>query len=406
VVVPAAEDADARAVAALLEQARGESPEGRVAIYIKFVKANRGNRYTPALLDQTRQLNALARTMAAPQGPEVKRHLPPDVALIDHDLSLGVQLEGVARALVLHFKASDESTFVTLPMNAAGATFYSGVVPGSAVTPGGLEYFVEAVDSEGEARALVGTPTAPVKVSTRYDFETKDPKRPTATAHLVTDFADYNRLKGNDRSLQIEMDFGLRLGDRGLRALRSGFGVYRGVGGALDELDELGKSPRKTGLTYGYLEAEFAGDGFALIARPLLGLGDEGVRGGLQAHVRIGSDRETNVTLGGELLGDVGVRGITQLTISPESRIPIVLRSEVGNQPAGVASDPTRVRPQRDGESADGTSLSGSDVGVRGIVQVGYRLLPELVVGVRASYQGRNIKHSGPGVGGSVEYSW
>ena len=82
----------------------------------------------------------------------------------------------------------------------------------------------------------------------------------TGACGIAADYADYNRLRGNDRSLQLEFDFGLRLGDDGLRALRSGFGVYRGVGGSLVDLDELDLSPRKTGLTYGYLEAELAVD--------------------------------------------------------------------------------------------------------------------------------------------------
>jgi hypothetical protein len=64
--------------------------------------------------------------------------------------------------------------------------------------------------------------------------------------------------------------------------------------------------------------------------------------------------------------------------------VPIVLRSEVTNQPAGT----------------------GSDVGVRLIGQVGYRILPHLVLAGRVSYQGRTINHAGPGVGAAVGYAW
>jgi hypothetical protein len=40
------------------------------------------------------------------------------------------------------------------------------------------------------------------------------------------------------------------------------------------------------------------------------------------------------------------------------------------------------------------------------ISQVGYRLLPYLVVAGRFSYQGRTIDHAGPGGGASVGYTW
>jgi hypothetical protein len=71
-----------------------------------------------------------------------------------------------------------------------------------------------------------------------------------------------------------------------------------------------------------------------------------------------------------------------------------------------VVVQSSRVRPQDANASIENTSTGQSDVGVRGIAQIGYRLLPDLVVSIRASYQGRNIKHSGPGFGGGVLYSW
>ena len=40
------------------------------------------------------------------------------------------------------------------------------------------------------------------------------------------------------------------------------------------------------------------------------------------------------------------------------------------------------------------------------MVQVGYRLVPELTVAARASYEGRTIQHAGPGAGAGVTYSW
>jgi len=139
----------------------------------------------------------------------------------------------------------------------------------------------------------------------------------------------------------------------------------------------------------------------SLIARAVLGLRDIGTAGGAQLRVRIGSDLTTNLVVGGEVLGGVGLRGIAELDIAPRGRVPIAIRSEVTNQPAGSGAN--RVDDPGIGSNA---SVAAGDVGVRGIVQVGYRFLPPLVVAVRASYQGRTISHAGPGLGGALEYQW
>ena len=134
-----------------------------------------------------------------------------------------------------------------------------------------------------------------------------------------------------------------------------------------------------------------------------MGLLDDGIGGGAQLLARIGNDRGTNLSIGGELLGGVGLRSIVQLELNTFERFPILLRSEVTNQPAGSA--PSDV--QLGGDPPDPTIASGpSEVAGRGIVQLGFRVTPELVIAVRGSFQGRTINHAGPGVGGSVGYTW
>lgn len=197
----------------------------------------------------------------------------------------------------------------------------------------------------------------------------------------------------------------MRFGDVGVRAVRSGFGVYRGAGGSLRDLDELGKEPRATGLTYGYLEGEFGASAFvSLVGRGLVGVKDDGRSGGAQLLLRIGNDRRTNLLIGGEVLGGVGLRSITQLQLASFERVPILLRTEVTNQPAGTrTAEPVAVK---DGVAPEALSTDTADIGARAIVQVGYRFTPELTVSLRGSYQGRTIRHAGPGVGAGVTYEW
>jgi hypothetical protein len=188
-----------------------------------------------------------------------------------------------------------------------------------------------------------------------------------------------------------------------VRAVRSGFGVYRGRGGSLEELDELELRAREVGLTYGYLEGEFGSARVSVIARGIFGLRDDGVAGGAQALLRIGSDKETNLVIGGEVIGGIGLRGITQLELAVFEKVPIMFRTEVTNQPAGVAVDGGQPEP---GSASPGVSVESAEVGARAIAQVGYELTRGFVVAGRGSYQGRTINHAGPGFGGAVSYTW
>src|ERR1035437_4853073 len=140
---------------------------------------------------------------------------------------------------------------------------------------------------------------------------------------MWTDFAVWNTKKLNDYASQTEGLFGVRFGDTGVRALRTGFGVYRGVGGTLAMLD-AGENPSKVGLTYGYLETELAPAAiYSFVLRAVVGLGQSGIGGGMQGFMRIGSDQKTNLLLGGEVLSGVGIRGIAQLEWSATPRVPI-----------------------------------------------------------------------------------
>jgi hypothetical protein len=113
--------------------------------------------------------------------------------------------------------------------------------------------------------------------------------------------------------------------------------------------------------------------------------------------LRIGSDLDTNLMIGGEVLGGIGLRGISQMAFFPQSRFPQLVRIEVTNQPAGSV-DAAFVTP--------GESTNRSDIAGRIIYQPGFRILPPLVVFARLSYQGRTIVHAGPGIGGGATFEW
>lgn len=403
-------DLDALEVSKLFDGLRGQSPRTRILAYEAFVTRRPKGRYAVVLYEEAQQLRQLVGLLNAgepvEQVPTRRSFQAPNDALAGMGLELGVELNDAVGA-VLHSRNEGEVAYVSTPMQPNGDGYFTVHVPAERVRPARLEYFIEATTPSGKAVAVVGEAESPFRLPIDPLPAPKPPERRQAIVSVSTDYADWNNFKGNDKVWQTEGFVGMRLNDRGIRAIRTGFGVFRGVGGSLRELDTLKLGGRAVGLTYGYLEGEYGISHFTgIIARVVVGLEDDGVSGGAQALLRLGNDRETNLQIGGEVLGSVGLRGITQLELNSFPKVPVLFRTEVTNQPAGVSRRGENVRPETTGAAQDLISHDQGEVGARAIAQVGYRFLPTLVIAVRGSYQGRTINHAGPGFGGAVSYQW
>jgi hypothetical protein len=401
-------DAEALAIAAMFDELRGQDLATRIRRYEDYVRTSPDGRFAHVLFEEAAALRRLyqagqqrpAGGDEAPARPELRSFDAPVEVLAEAPLQVTVELTDLAKGALLHVRTRGQPAFVTQPMEALGSGYWTAIVPGDRLVAPEIEYFIEATDDAGKAFTVAGNPSSPHRVDVRPVPRPLAPAKIAASASILADFADYNRLRDNDRVFQTEGTFGLRFRDTGVRALRSGFGVYRGVGGTLRELDELDYAPRKVGLTYGYLEGELgATPRFSIIARLAVGLLDDGVGGGAQALVRIGSDRDTNLVLGGEVLGGVGLKTIAELNLNVFPRFPMLLRSEVTNQPAGAA-------PSDDQIGVANVAQGDGEIGARGIAQVGVRVIDPLVLSLRGSFQGRNIKHAGPGFGAGASYEW
>lgn len=408
-----ANDADAAAVTALIESLRGKSPEQRISEMRAWIERNARNRFARSIAEELatlqrlvasrsqRETEASAAPLApsAPVEPELLRFMRPGSGLAGEELEFGLEIGGDVRGAVLHTRHAREVAYASTRMTESGTRYWVATVPAERVQAPVLEYFIEAVRPDGTAVPMVGSPEAPLRIHT--------PSRPTPTpptahhsiASIYTDYADYNRLRGNDWLSQTEGFFGMRFQELGVRAVRTGFGVYRGQGGSIQELDIEKLDPRAVGLTYGYLEGEIGVSRIvSIVGRLSVGLGEDGVTGGGQAHLRIGNDLETNLLVGGEVLGGIGLRGTAQLELSPKGLVPVMIRTEVTNQPAGIAAHSLGPNPT--------TAQAASDVGGRIILQAGYRIVPALVVFGRVSGEGRTINHAGPGFGGGFTFEW
>jgi len=401
---------EASKVAAMFSALSGRGLRQRIMAYEGYVRAKPDSPYARVLFEEAAFLRNVLKTVSRKERrrwPRLRHFTPPKEVLAASPLALALELDGPVSGAVIHTRMKGEISYQTTPMRHIGGGYYSVTLPASRMTGSQLEYFIEATNDVGRSKAIVGTGRTPTKLDVRDTPEAAKPDRIITTVSVWTDYADYNRFKGNDRVWQTEGFFGLRFGDTGVRALRTGFGVYRGVGGSLEDLDELELSARKVGLTYGYLETEIGFHHFVgLVVRGAVGLKDDGVAGGGQALIRIGNDLETNMLLGGEILGGVGLRGIAQLELNVFERWPMLIRTEVTNQPAGISSSDDDVRPDIEDALPVDTSTNTNDIGARAIAQVGFRPIPALTLAVRGSYQGRTIKHSGPGFGGAVSFTW
>ncbi len=419
---PAAAEAtsDEKEIADLLATVQGQAPATRAQAYETYVRAHPSSPFRRVLLEEAVLLRRVLKQ--GPRGSEplmVQKQAPtnrarlevPRILQADLGVQLSLQLDEPVRGVLLHHRSDHRAAFETLELHPGLGTFYTGVLEPKDLEGKLLEFFVEVVGEDGQALSALGTAKSPLRAAVVAPPRVREPLKHTTTVQLSTDYADFNRLRGNDTAWQTEGGFRLRFGDRGLRALSSSFGVYRGKGGSVEALDSLGASPQSVGLTYGTVGAELGvTPRFGLIAVGTVGLADPGVRGGVQGHLRVGSDLDTNLTVGGEILGGIGVRGIAQFELRPQSRLPLLIRSEVTNQPAGSLSQSSTPTPDPSAVEAFAAPTLGDgesgDVGVRGILQLGYRLTEGFVVAGRVSYQGRNIRHSGPGFGGGVSYSW
>ncbi|HVH47332.1 MAG TPA: hypothetical protein VM925_33585, partial [Labilithrix sp.] len=246
-------DADAQAVADLFEALRGATPEARATAYETFARARPKSRFVAVLQEEA----AALRSRTKNEEPPIESSFAPVERLRPGaPQRFAVELDARFIGAVLHARKKESAGYRSVPMTSVGPRYWSATLPGDVVDEPAMEYFIEGVPKVGAPIAVVGTASSPKEA--QVDPRPLTGKKPgtLAQATIATEFASFNTKKANDYLFQTEGTFGFRLGDRGIRAVRSGFGVLRGKGGTLADLDVQGKEPKSVGLTYGYVEGE------------------------------------------------------------------------------------------------------------------------------------------------------
>lgn len=377
----------------------GLLPEARIRVWSSFLAVSGSSpyaRYARAEMEAAQRELARGRAEGPTDGalaelaPLTRAYEGEPVAFA------GIVTRGIAvRDLSVYARArgGDDGLFTRVPMVLDAAGHARAEVPSALVVVPGFEWFAEITLADGRTALVAAGPIEPYEVEVWPSLDAPD-ESGRSRVRFSTDYVDFNRSRLNDYYVAVEGDFTYRLGIPYLQSVRVGYGHLQGESGPVDGLDTFGSDglsvvpAQAVGFTYGFVEPELAlHEMFAVALRITAGLGlpqhrVDGLRGGAQLRFRIGSALGTNLVLAGETIPELGLRGYIGLAWLPVADWPMSAEVHVTDQP-------------RNG-----------DIAVRGVFEVGHRFGQTFALSTRLSYQGRNINHSGFGVGLAATFDW
>jgi hypothetical protein len=256
----------------------------------------------------------------------------------------------------------------------------------------GFAYFIQAVDTNDEVIEAQGSVLSPTIVTVKSKTHEAASTEPTTRVRFTSEMVSFDGTSGRDYFLVNEGDFLYRVRFHRLSGVRLGYGNYQGQGGTVQQLDVLKEDPRRAGFTYGFVETELELHPlFGVAFRATVGLGRpdnpaqqrDAVTGGFQVRARIGTLDGAHLVLAGEFLPEIGQRAYIGLHYEAIQGLPMQVEVVVTDQP-----------------------VNSNELAVRLIYEVGYRITDRISIAMRPSYQLRNIKHAGPGIGLAATFDW
>ena len=372
----------------------GRPVRQRIQIWNRFLKRPSKGRFRVKVIKEIRWLYALSRGSWLPARAMGVRvyHSRPRLIRVKEPvrLTMAVVAPWKIAAVICHVRAGRVGVYAPLRMSRVGDYAWSVRVPPGMIKPKWLQYYIEILSPTGASYLAAGRPRAPHWVRVRKPLSTKPQTRGRSYASTFFEYVTfYASAPQKDYYYRFEADYMYRL-RKFLYAVRMGLGIFEGAGGPALGIEDgtVKESPRA--LSYGYLELEFRlGSYFSIIGRGIMGslLKDDlgrpgGASGGFEGRIRIGRELGTNLVMGLLLFGDVGTEGVITFTIAKLPRFPIAASLVVTNLPVG------------------------EDVGVRLILQGGWRVARWFSFNLRAGVNVRNIRHAGPSVGAGLVFHW
>lgn len=309
----------------------------------------------------------------------------------------------------LYYRTDGAHGYKRAALTASGDSYMLATIPGDAVRPPDVEYFVEVLETgEQNPVAVIGDNDAPqtIEVVARPGPDPRD-ERGRSQITVFLDYVDFDGLSPNkdkDQYVHSEIDFMYRFRKRYVHSLRLGFGTMQGSGGPKDVidddpencLDETGVFRcRDVGYNYAYTELEWhIGPYVGLALRPQWGSAfrdREPVAGenreffsafGMRGRLRFGREEGSNLIIGAggtQRLGKL-FEAAFNWAVVPE--VPLVASIQVTDQPVL------------------------EDFGVRLMVDAGWKRLDWFYPSLRLAYQARDIDHAGPSAGFAANFTW
>ena len=313
----------------------------------------------------------------------------------------------------VYAKAPADPGFKRIPLARDGDAYLRGAIEAAQVRGPRVEWYVEVIESSGEAVSVLGSRTLPRVIA--IDDDVREAPIEAGRSHIDAhvDYVDFDGKfnKGFDEYYQAEADFTYRF-LKPIYAVRLGFGTLSGEGGPKDVIDEGNACMdgsgqfrcRKVTFSYVYTELEFRiRPNVALMLRPQAGLlttdrvsgstqdrctgadiaGCEFLTGvGFRARLRLGEEQGTNLVIGAGFTEEIGTLLEAAYHWLPAPKIPVQLTVQVTDMPV----------PE--------------NFGVRLIGDVGYRSLSWFYPSLRLSYQARDIDHAGVSGGLAMNFDW
>lgn len=425
----------AREVESVWRATLGETPARRVELWKSYLAKHPQSAYAAAVRRAVTELESRVAEEARGEGRSPEKRLaaaqlaklqrlsrdwsgrggffyhPPRRAGEGEPLELAflVGFPETVRSAWLYYRPAGRAAFERVRLVSGGDATLVARIPGDAVRPPHLDYFVEALRSDGaEPEAVLGDHAAPLRVAVaaRPRPSTGD-RRGRSRISTFLDYVDFDGLSAkndNDEYVHGEIDFMYRFRLPWVYSLRLGFGTMSGRGGPKDVidadpegcLDDQGRFRcRRVGYNYAYAEIEWKlGDAVGVALRPQWGsvfrdrAPMENVDReffdafGLRARLRLGREDDSNLLIGASATQALGklFEAAFNWAVIPE--VPLVFSVQVTDQPVI------------------------EDFGVRLIGDVGWRHYSWFYPSLRLAYQARDIDHAGPSAGLAMNFDW
>jgi hypothetical protein len=329
-------------------------------------------------------------------------HLSPKTVVAGTQVSLVFVLDQPDRvaSAYLHYRLRGNRTYRSVLLVREHDIYLRGALPADAVSPPGVDYFVEVSTPQGASGLALGSPREPIAVDvawpTMLDRFGNSPGRSSVKMAMeYLDFAMLDQRAGDrtDRMVTANVDFTYRL-DKAVESIGVGYGLYAGRGGSANAVWDPSTMPiDKAGFHYGYADVEIGTDNItgakdgggvhvAVGGQLIAGVGKEGFGMGGEGRFRIGHRESTNLAFIARSISQVGF--VSDIRLGTQPIAGLLLGVSVG-----ATNQPTQ-----------------GDVGVKLGTEFEIIAIRNVSLILRGSWQGRSTAHGGFGGGGGLGVYW